>query len=272
MLTPAQKFRQAKLAKKAALQESGGSSGSIHGKPRGTEYELLLAKLAEDRRVLSTIKSEENKAKKKQELVQDFDGWVDGVLKADKGTPDEIVSTMMVWNLDAGNYRRALDIASYMIEHDIKLPDPFKRGLAELLMDMFGKYAETGKLGTLEEAQAWLEEVIELTDGVDANDQPKSKLLRAHAFAVIGRLGQSDFEPEGLDVHEAQAALAELRQAYALNDKVGVKKDIEKLERYLKNTAPEQLNQEVQPAHQAAQVEGENKDVQTPGEAWPPPF
>lgn len=265
MLTPAQKFRQQKLAAKAA-KEAKACGSNPHGGPQGSEYQLLLGVLAEHKRKLSTISSIEAKAVYKAQAVQQFDGWIDGVLQSGTGEPDEILSTMLTWNADAGNYQRALDIAAYSIKHELAMPDEFNRNIAEFLMDVFSEKAEKSKLGTIEEAKVWLGEVIELTQGLDCLDQPKAKILKMHAFALIGKLGNSEFSPEGLDVHEAATALNELKRAFELNSKVGVKKDIEKLERYIKNTAPELLDEKVQPAPTAAQAEG-NDNSQTPADA-----
>lgn len=265
MLTPAQKFRQQKLAAKAA-KEAKACGGNPHGGPQGSEYQLLLGVLAEHKRKLSTISSMEAKAVYKAQAVQQFDGWVDGVLQSGTGEPDEIVSAMLPWNADAGNYRRALDIATYCIEHKLAMPDEFRRNIPEFLMDVFSEKAEKGNLGTIEEVKAWLGEVIELTQGLDCLDQPKARILKMHAFALIGKIASSEFVTEGLDVHQAVAALKELRRAFELNSKVGVKKDIEKLERYIRNTAPELLDEKVQPAPTAAQAEG-NDNSQTPADA-----
>lgn len=191
--------------------------------------------------------------------MHDFDGWIAGVLEADSGEPDEIVSTMLAWNVDAGNFDHALVLAAYALKHGLKMPDQFNRSVPEFLMDEFSKAAAAGKMAN---APALLEQVIDLTADVDAHDQPRAKLYQAHAFSLIGRLNATSatykVEDAQITPRTALTALAELKRARALYDKVGGVKDIEKLDKFIKDNAPELLDQSVLPAPTAAQAEGDD--------------
>lgn len=259
-LTPAQRHRQQMLAQQRQ------KAASAHGAASGSQYEQLLARLAEHKRSLKTIASSEGKGQYKAQAVLDFDGWVDGVLKSGTGAADEIFTTMLAWQFDAGNYLRCLELAAYAIKHQLTMPDQFKRSVPVFLIDEYAKAALAGKLKAPWKADQLLEKVITLTDAQDAHDIPRSRLYKAYTFARIGRLESSDIDKD-LAPEVAAAALAGLRRALELDDNVGVKKEISKLESYLKKTAPELLNP-VQPAPQAAQAEGDGTAAQA--DAQPP--
>lgn len=264
-LTPAQQYRQKLLAQQAQNNVKTGPHGSV----RGSEYEQLLSRLAEHKRSLKTIASSEGKGQYKAQAVLDFDGWVEGVLENGSGAADEIFTTMIAWHFDAGNYICCLQLAAYAIHHKMVMPDQFKRSVPMFIVDEYAKAALAGKFKAPWKADQLLERVITLTDGEDVHDEPRARLYKAYTFARIGRLESSDIDKD-LAPEVAAAALAGLRRALELDANVGVKKEINKLESYLKKTAPELLNP-VQPAPQAAQAENDGiaaqADAQTPNEA-----
>lgn len=261
-LTPAQQYRQKLLAQQAQKNAKTGPHGAV----RGSEYEQLLARLAEHKRSLKTIASSEGKGQYKAQAVLDFDGWVDGVLASGTGAADEVFTTMLAWHFDAGNYLRCLELAAYAIKHKLIMPDQFKRSVPMFIVDEYAKAALAGKFKAPWKADQLLERVITLTDGEDVHDEPRARLYKAYTFARIGRLESADINKD-LAPEVAAAALAGLRRALELDDNVGVKKEINKLESYLKKTAPELLNP-VQPAPQAAQAEGDGAAAQA--DAQPP--
>lgn len=257
-LTPAQKFRQRMLAQEKA-QQAKAAGGDPHGSPLGSEYQLMLARLAEHKRKLADIKANEKKAEYKASAIGDFDGWVEGVLEANSGEPDDILSTMLAWNVDAGNFEQALVLAAYALNYGLKMPDQFNRSVPEFLMDEFSKAAAAGRM---ENASDLLARLIDLTSKADTHDQPRAKLYQAHAFSLIGRLDATSttykVENAKITPQTALTALTELKRARELYDKVGGVKDIEKLEKFIKDNAPELLDQSVLPAPTATQAEGED--------------
>lgn len=79
----------------------------------------MLVKLADDRRTLKTIRSNELKAAKKRELLPFYAPWVAGVLADGRGAQDDILMTVMLWRLDAGDIAGALEIAPYALKHGL---------------------------------------------------------------------------------------------------------------------------------------------------------
>lgn len=187
-----------------------------------TAYELMLAKLTEDKRRLHELQSIERRIEVKRTLLPEYEPWVEGALKGAQGVQDDVLMTVMVWRVDVGDLDGALDIAAYAIKHRLAMPDQYKRSTGCLIAEEFADYALRLKDGISEEIASWLFMAHQLTTGEDMPDEVRAKLLKAIGY--------------GLDQGGAKRdALGYLQQALALHAKVGVKKDIERLEREIKN-------------------------------------
>lgn len=228
--TPAQLHLQRKLALIAVAAAPAG------GEPQGTAYELGLVQLAEHRRRLKDIQSIERKIDAKRQFLPEYDAWIDSTLEAGTGGQDVIFTTVLVWHIDAGNYARALQMAPYAIEHGLQMPDQYDRSLGTVLIDEFGAAALSGKM-TIEEARELLPQVLAYTEALDAPDQARAKLHKALGYADIGKTGPADVDYDKVPLPAVAAGLNNLQRALALFEQVGVKKDIERLERRLKNAA-----------------------------------
>ncbi|TCP13760.1 small terminase subunit [Crenobacter luteus] len=230
MPTPA----QAHYLRVSAAQASAAAAGEAPPE-NASAYELMLLKLAEDRRRLKDIQSMEAKAELKRKLLPDYAPWIDGVLGAGKGSQDEVLMTVMLWRIDAGDYAGALDIAEYAIPHKLVMPDRYQRTTATTVAEEIAdaaKRARDGKqpfdIGALQRCQA-------LTESEDMHDQVRAKLFKE--MGLLYAAMADDGPPVGLDLGHKQAALQYLQRAIQLYDKVGVKKEIDRLERELKNNA-----------------------------------
>jgi len=228
--TPAQLSRERKLAARESAAADPG------GEPQGSAYELMLVQLAEHRRALKDIQSIERKIEAKRLFLPNYDPWIDGVLQAGAGAQDTVLMTALVWHIDAGNYGRALQIARHAIAHDLQPPDQYERTLGTILIDEFAAAALGGQMAA-DDARQLLPQVSELTDPLDAPDQARAKLHKAIGYALLGKAGAADVDLDKVTRSDARAALPHLQRALALFDQVGVKKDIERLERWLKKPA-----------------------------------
>ncbi len=225
--TPAQRHLQAKQAAIASASTTAGSE------LQGSAYQLMLAQLAEHRRALKDIQSVERKIEAKRGFLPIYDDWVNGALAHGQGGQDLVLTTVLIWHIDAGNYRRAIEIAQYAVAHSLTLPDQYERNLGTALIDEFGLAALSGKM-TREDALELLPQVLVGTQGLDAPDQARAKLHKALGYALIDKNGSSDVDFDKLELHQAENALHHLQRALDLFDQVGVKKDIERLDRQLK--------------------------------------
>ena len=187
-------------------------------------YELMLYKLAQDKRRLHDIQSMETRAEVKRELLPEYESWIEGVLKGEQGVQDDVLMSIMVWRIDAGDYLGALEIARYALKHKLSMPDHYKRTtaclIAEEMADAAIKAHDSGMAINVEPLQI----TAEITEKEDMPDEVRAKLFKAIGYGLSA------------DKSLTSGALGYLKKAFGLHDKVGVKKDIEKLERELKNS------------------------------------
>ncbi|KGV62138.1 phage terminase small subunit [Burkholderia pseudomallei] len=208
--TPARAhFNRVSAARAAAAASPGATMKGA------TAYELMLAKLAADRRALKGIQSIERKIELKRKLLPDYADYVAGVLSGGRGAQDDVLVTVMVWRIDAGDFDGALAIAAYALSNGLTLPDQFERSLASLVAEQFADAALSSFLDGETFDAASLELVDDLTREADMHDQVRAKLYKALGYAT-----QAAAPARALDY---------LRRAVALNDRVGVKKDIDRL-------------------------------------------
>ena len=212
-------------ASAAAMAAVSNADAGLEG---ATIYETMLSKLASDKRRLKQIQSLTVRADIKREVLPDYLPYVEGVLSAGNGTQDDVLVTVMLWRIDAGDYPGALTIAAYAIEHQLVMTEQYKRTLPTLLAEEFAAAAKRARDGKTAFDLEVLQRVAALVDGQDMPDKVRAKL-----FKEIGLLLVSS----GTDEHKRRA-LDVLRQATQLDEHTGVKKDIEKLEREIEKLPP----------------------------------
>ncbi|MFJ2990934.1 phage terminase small subunit [Collimonas sp. NPDC087041] len=230
-LSPAQRHKARVLAELAAASAEPG------GPTTGSQYELQLYQLAEDRRRLKNIHSIKSKIALKAQLLPNYHAWIDAVLTAGKGGQDDVFTTILVWSIDAGDYKRAAQMAGYAMAHKMTLPDQYNRDIPTMLLDEFSEAFLHGKLAEdPAQAESILEQIGQLTEGSDVPDQARAKLHKALAYAQLQLADGDDDKPDlvGQSLNYAQSAYRHLQRALELFQGVGVKKDIEILERRLK--------------------------------------
>ena len=235
--SPAQRHRLRVLAAKQAQQ----AAADAHGETVGTAYELQQAQLYEFRKRLKDVKSVEGKVKLKRAMLPDMDGYIDAVLAADPGTQDVVLMTALVWNIDAGDYPRALQLAEYALRHGLSLPDEYQRNLPTTLQDEIADAVLSGALAG-DDAMNIAGRVLQLTDELDSHDQAKAKLYKAGGYALLGKTARNGADLKQCTVDNCAKALPLLQRAMELHAGIGVKKDIERLEQRLKASglAPDQ--------------------------------
>lgn len=189
-----------------------------------------------DLRRLKEIKSVRAKIEAKREMLPEYAAWVEGWLKAleENGVaaPDEIVSTVMVWKIDTGDYAGALELADPLIDQGIALPARYARDTATLVVEEIAEAAltaltkgETFDLSILQQTE-WL------TQNADMHDEVKAKLFKAIGLEFVRR-ADLEADPNEKMVLQTNARQA-LVKARDLHERVGVKKDIDKLDRALR--------------------------------------
>ena len=219
MKSPARKHYEQVTAAKAAGAATPGEQ------QQGEQYELHAHALYEARRTLKTIKSIQAKIEKKRELLPDFMPYINGVLSEGKGAKDDVLMTMMVWCIDVGDFEKALEIGAYAVKHSIDTPDQYDRDTVSILAEEIAE----GVRASLEKEEAdadalanVMARTVATVGDHDMHDQIKAKLHKSYGYAL-----RAAEDPEG--------ALEQLKQALSLNERIGVKQDIQQLERQIKN-------------------------------------
>ncbi|WP_226968400.1 MULTISPECIES: phage terminase small subunit [Yersinia] len=222
MLTPAQRHYDKVMA------ERRGTKDDV---VQGSAYEQQLHRLRIDQRRLSQFQSHTTRADMKREMLPAYDGWIEGALSANTGQSDEIVTTCMVWSVDAGLYRDALRLAEYVIGHNLPMADKYQRTAACFVVDQLSEAALLNfKIASTNNPAIEIDILLrlqELTADKDMPDEARAKLLKAIGYTLRQSTNQAD----------QASALIWLQRALAAHTDVGVKKDIEVLERNLKKAA-----------------------------------
>ncbi|UKD15451.1 phage terminase small subunit [Burkholderia aenigmatica] len=217
--TPITRHLMRVAASAAFVAEPGDTRGEVaastlRGQDRAAD--MMRAKLATDQRRLKETQSVERKIEIKREILPDYEPYISEVLERDTGGQDDVVTTIMLWRLDAGDMGGAMDIARYAIRHGLTMPAHFDRTLPATVAEGFADTADV--------PSGLLAEVIDLTAPFDMVDQIRAKLFKAYGVALTA------IAPD--------AALAAFRRAFELNDKIGVKRDIARLEALLSGKEP----------------------------------
>ncbi|EDW4930299.1 terminase endonuclease subunit, partial [Salmonella enterica subsp. enterica] len=212
MTSPAQRHMMRVSASQAAQREQAPLR-------HATAYEQMLVKLADDRRTLKNIRSNERKAEKKRELLPFYAPWVAGVLADGRGAQDDIVMTVMLWRLDAGDIAGALEIAPYALKYG--LTSDHRRTTPYMLVEEVALATQRLRDAGDSVDLSWLQTTIDLTDGADVPDMVRARLHKVTGLTLR-------------DAGQNAEALAQFQRAMQLDRNAGVRKEIERLERALK--------------------------------------
>ncbi|MGL4921284.1 MAG: phage terminase small subunit [Aeromonas veronii] len=243
-MTPARRNRERKLA---AQQ---GAASPQFDQQRANAYELQLMQLAEHRRTLKGIQSIERKIDAKRTMLPVYKPWIDGLLAADSGGQDDVLVTVTLWHLDTGDLEGALPMADYVIRHGLSTPDQYERTaptlIAEEVAETAIKLQDAGNRPDL----FLLISYLKLLHESDIFDQVRAKLHKA-----VGRACYAEGFKEQAAEH--------YRRALELHDKVGIKKELEVLEREIKKDAEQAAKAaEEQAAAEQAAAEKAAKDAE----------
>ncbi|MFB2990920.1 phage terminase small subunit [Klebsiella pneumoniae] len=223
MLTPAQKHFQKVMAERHGKTDEQSDTAR-------TAHEQIMHRLRMDQSALKRVQSDQAKAAMKRQLLPHYEGWIEGTLDGDSGRQDEVIVTLMVWAIDAGDYALAVRIGRYVVTHGLLMPDRFNRTAATVLVDEICDpilvQVKADDTTDVTPYLAVLDEVAEFTAGSDMPDVVRAKLCKVRAFAL--RNGTTE---------EQTTALELLRQALTLDAGAGVKKEIDRLARVVKKAA-----------------------------------
>ncbi|APG20015.1 terminase [Kosakonia radicincitans] len=213
MASPAQRHAMRVSAMMAAQRDNAPLR-------HATAYEQMLVKLAADRRTLKGIHSKERKAEKKRELLPLYLPWVAGALENGTGAQDDILMTVMLWRLDAGDIPGALEIARYALRHNLSMPEPHTRTAPYMLAEEVALAVLRARDAGEPVDMAGILETLALTRTADMPDEVRSRLHKVAGLTLR-------------DAGQPADAMTHLQRANQLDRNAGVRKDIERLTREL---------------------------------------
>lgn len=212
MTSPARRHKQFVAAQQSASLSEAASLSHLNN------YELLLFKMKQDLDRLSAIESHSSKAALKRRLLPTYMPWVAGVLASNAGMQDAVLMRVLIWLLDVGDIKNALDIGEYALRHDLVTPDDFSRSTGCLIAEEVAAAAQRCMVAgeTLDTEQ--LIRARQLLAGQDMPDKVKARLFKFVGYAL---------RQDGDNV----LALDSLNKALQLDEGCGVKTDIKQLEK-----------------------------------------
>lgn len=216
MTSPARAHRLRVEAELTARQ--GSHQQSLSG------YNQMLLQLSEDLRRLKGVQSTERKAELKREILPKYEPWVTGILTGDGSGQDDVVMHILIWRIDAGDYTGALDIGRHALKYGWVLPARYNRTTATAIAEEFADAAQRAFVAKQPFSAALLTQALDLVDAHDMPDQSRARLHKALGYALR-------------DNDQAVAAMNHLSRALELDNRCGVKKDIEQLTRQLRNAS-----------------------------------
>lgn len=202
---------QRTLAARENRAADGATSGAVAAGPMVDRMAVLLRM---HQGQLNNIQSKAARIEAKRAMLPEYSAYIDGVLAADGGAQDDIVTTVMLWRLDTGDWDGAIAIAAYAMRHDLQMPFGWSRTLPATVAELVAEGAIAEPVPAMLDT---LRQVMELTSDRDMHDQVRAKLYKAM----------------GLIVKETDPAVAieNFEAALALHPNCGVKAELSRLKK-----------------------------------------
>ncbi|HHQ6590219.1 phage terminase small subunit [Serratia fonticola] len=217
MTSPARRHKQFIAAQQSASQSEAATMSHLN------HYELLLFKLKQDLDRLHGVESHLTKAEMKRKMLPTYMPWVAGVLQNGSGVQDAVLMRVLVWLLDVGDLKTALDIAEYAIRHDLVVTDGFSRSTTCMIAEEVAAAAQRNMTASVPLDTVQLVRAQQLLTGQDMPDKVKARLFKFVAYAQ---------RQDGDNV----LALDNLNKALVIDKDSGVKNDIKQLEKLVNST------------------------------------
>lgn len=210
MISPAQKFLQKHYAQKERNTENLRAINA---------YEMMLAKLNNDRIRLKKFESTEAKIELKKQLVPEYMDWINGVLESGNAQQDDVFMWILVWMIDTKQFEQAFPLAEHAIKHNWVTPDEYKRKTATLITEELANTVLANISNKQPVNTGILFKFADLVADKDIYDEVRAKLNKAIGYAL------KETDPE--------KALSYLTRALELDENSGVKTAIKELEKVL---------------------------------------
>ncbi|MBJ9373698.1 phage terminase small subunit [Acinetobacter sp. TGL-Y2] len=226
----ARKHFQQHQAKSAAV--SAAEFGTMQNT---SAYEQQLLQLNSDKNRLKNIQSTQNKVELKRQLLPNYKPYIQGVLEIKPGVQDAVITEMLVWSIDIGDYSFALDLAEYVLEHGLKLPDRFERSeacfITEDIAEGFLKILKTDvAISDNDFYQLYRLDDLINNEYIDPSKRDMPDEVKAKLYLALGKANMRFIKDES-ELAFAYASHAQnfLEKAVKLDDKCGGRTDLNKM-------------------------------------------
>lgn len=211
-----------KVSAEIAAAETGANLGEMNA------YQRLLKSLHDDKTMLKTVSSVTDKIHIKTAALPAYKEWIDGIVSTGRvQNDDKVAATVVVWMIDCGQLDAAMPLADVLVHSQIDSADEYQRSMPEIIIEQMAEQIAAGieiQPDNLERLVHWATAKNEAgLHEINVVDPIRAKLLKAAGEAAEEAERYAD-------------ALALYRGALEYNEKSGVKKRIEALEKQL---APE---------------------------------
>ena len=198
------------------------------------------ARLRHDLQRLKEIRSIALKIAAKREMLPEYTSWIEGLiagaLEAGAGVSGDVLPTVMVWNIDVGDYAAAMPLIEHVLAHKVPMPQRYARDAATLVVEEIAEAAIKAQAANQPFDLAILEQIEALTAHDDMHDEVRAKLLKAIGFE-LDRTAQAATDADVISL--LTRSLTAMKAAQALHDRVGVKTTIKAVEKRLAAAKPD---------------------------------
>lgn len=225
-------FKRVQAARQAAA--SVNPEATAAEQEGRTQYERMLLLLDTHQQQLRNTQSMEARAEMKAKLLPEYAPYLAGLVEAGASQQDNVLVTLMLWHFDCAQIGAALALAEVALASKMAMPEQHRRNLATVVVEETADLLLAGKgAETPDEARGYIDLATTLTEGADMPDPVRAKLLKAEGRAL--RAAEFGEGQEAEAIARDERALAVMKRALDLDKNAGVKKDIEQLERAIKN-------------------------------------
>lgn len=144
---------------------------------------LMLAALSSDKARLKRLRSKHGKDKLKAALLDKYRDYFTQIINREQSSHNEVLVTVCIWAIDAGDYKTALTLADYALIQGMKSPEGFTRTLPEVITEEFSDKAI--KLSNPNEMRGTLQQLQQLIADSDIFDEVSAKLYKALGLAWL---------------------------------------------------------------------------------------
>lgn len=226
-------FKRVSAARQAAASVDPSAT---EAEGQRTVYERMLLLLDTHQQQLRNTQSMEARAEMKAKLLPEYSAYLAGLVEAGASQQDNVLVTLMLWHFDCAQIGTALSLAEVALASKMAMPEQHRRNLATVVVEETADLLLASKgADTPDEALGYIDQADTLTQGADMPDAVRAKLLKAKGRAL--RAAEFVEGQEAEAIARDEQALVVMKRALDLDKNAGVKKDIEQLERLIKNAA-----------------------------------